>query len=586
LSSETPGDRHLRSSASRAGQLPAMRAADAEWLRRFLVAFALIAFAFAVVEAAASVAFDSHGAGLAAGSSLATGLGLLGARVLVRRGVVEGPVLLVAGSMVAAGPLFALAIWSPVALALVPLVAVAIGFRYLGRRAIAPLAAIAWLAALVTTALQEYLPPYEVAPGDETAPIRIAAVGVAVAVVFILVGEARRRLLDALAEATGAREQAADAEARLRRSFDLLNAVADGTTDAIYVKDRGGRYLLANRAAAAVVGRRPEELIDRDDRDLFPPDAAAAFMADDRATIERGETRIFEEAVSFGGEPRIHLTTKGVYRDERGEVAGVFGVSRDVTDLRRSEERLREAQRLEAVGRLAGGIAHSFNNRLQAIGGHAQMLMAALDPADPRREDAIAIREATDSAALLTHRLLTFSRRQPQAPQVVGPNPVLADLEPLLRGLVGEAVKLWLVLEPTAPEILIDPAQVERLVVELVLNAHEAMPHGGTLTVASGTAALDAAAAAEVDLPAGDYVALSVSDTGAGMDEATRARAFEPFFTTRAFGEGAGMGLAAVHGVARGAGGGVRLQSEPGRGTTVTIYLPPAAARVPDVRSS
>jgi signal transduction histidine kinase/FixJ family two-component response regulator len=234
--------------------------------------------------------------------------------------------------------------------------------------------------------------------------------------------------------------------------------------------------------------------------------------------------------------------------------------------LRSSEAQLQQSQKMEAIGRLAGGIAHDFNNLLTAISGYSEFLLSDLDQDDPHREDVSEIKKAAGRAATLTSQLLAFSRRQIRQPRSLDLNVVVADLEKMMSRLIGEDIAFTTRFAQSLPAVYADPSQIEQIVLNLVINASDAMPHGGTITVAT---------ARELDATTGgSFVSLSVSDTGHGMDATTRARVFEPFFTTKEQGRGTGLGLSTVWAVVEQSGGTVRVESEPGLGSTFTVRLP------------
>jgi two-component system cell cycle sensor histidine kinase/response regulator CckA len=263
-----------------------------------------------------------------------------------------------------------------------------------------------------------------------------------------------------------------------------------------------------------------------------------------------------------------------------GAIAMALERRRVEDSLRDSDEQLRQSQKMEAIGRLAGGIAHDFNNLLTAIIGYTDLLLARQDFADsPARADATEIRHAAERAAALTGQILAFSRRQTLQPTVVSLNDVLADMEPLLRHALGEDIELVLHLHPELDRVEIDVHQFGQVLMNLVINARDAMVPGGRLTVATANTVLheDYRRTHPWSTP-GSYVMLSVSDTGVGMDEATLARIFEPFFTTKGPGKGTGLGLSTVYGIVKQSGGNISVDSEPGSGSTFRIYLPPAAA--------
>jgi PAS domain S-box-containing protein len=367
------------------------------------------------------------------------------------------------------------------------------------------------------------------------------------------------------------------AEAALRESNTLLRAVTEGTTDAVYVKDRDGHYLTVNPALARLVGRPAEEVVGKTDAELLHPESAREVREHDHRIMELGQAQTYEQVVTAAGATRTLLVTKGPYRDAEGQVAGVFGIARDVSERKALEGQLREAQKMEAVGRLAGGIAHDFNNLLTVILGYAELLLEQAPPGGEQHAPLAEIRRAAERAAELTKQLLAFSRRQPAAPVVLDLNGVLRDLDEVLRRLAGEGVRLVPRPAPGLWRVKADPAQLEQVLIHLATNARDAMPHGGELTVATDNATV-AAGAAPGGPPPGEYVRLTVRDTGVGMDEATLAHAFEPFFTTKEVGRGSGLGLATVYGIVRQCGGHVAAASEPGRGTTFTLHFPAVPA--------
>jgi PAS domain S-box-containing protein len=492
------------------------------------------------------------------------------------------------------------------------------------------------------------------------------------------------------------------AEESLATERILLRAVADGTTDAMFVKDRQGRYLLFNEAAARFVGKPAAEVLGHDDTGLFDPESARTAMERDRLVMESGQAKTEEERLTAAGVTRTYLATKAPYRDARGEVVGVIGVSRDITDHKRAEESLaaertllrtlidsmpevvftkdmegrftlsnpasvqlvgctsegelvgktvfdffpreladayqsddaqalggqsiidreepcvdaagnrrwyltiktplrdqsgaivglvgisrditerrqleqqfRQAQKMEAFGQLAGGVAHDFNNVLQVITGFGDLLLETLRPADPAREMVGQMVKAGERAAGLTRQLLAFSRQQVLVPRVLELNAVVADLEKMLRRVIGEDIDLKTALQPGLGRVKADPGQIDQVVMNLAVNARDAMPQGGRLTIETQNVELDGEyARLHVGVRTGHYVLLAVSDTGCGMTPEVQARIFEPFFTTKEIGKGTGLGLSTVFGIVRQAGGHVAVYSEPGIGTSFKVYLP------------
>ena len=273
----------------------------------------------------------------------------------------------------------------------------------------------------------------------------------------------------------------------------------------------------------------------------------------------------------------IEVTARLVYRE--GQPVGIQGIARDISERKRLEQGLRQAQKMEAIGRLAGGIAHDFNNLLTVIMGLSQEMIERLPPDDPSRADALQVLSAGEFAAGLTRQLLAFSRQQIIAPQVLDFKAVLASLTPMLRRLIGEDVKLDIRMGAERYAVEADPGQLEQVIMNLVVNARDAMPHGGTLTIETTGALIEASAVVDRSFMAlGRYVLLVVRDTGHGMDGETKAHLFEPFFTTKDSGRGTGLGLSTVYGIVKQNGGYIFADSEPGTGTTFRLYFPRRSA--------
>jgi signal transduction histidine kinase/CheY-like chemotaxis protein len=277
-------------------------------------------------------------------------------------------------------------------------------------------------------------------------------------------------------------------------------------------------------------------------------------------------------------------------RDENGDEV-VEGTVVDITERHNLEEQLRQSQKMEAVGRLAGGVAHDFNNLLTVISGYSQLLEERVT--DPGMAGELKqIREAAERAAVLTRQLLAFSRRQVLQPQAISLNATLGNVEKLLRRLIGEDVELTTRYAGDLWTVKADPGQIEQVAMNLAVNARDAMPEGGKLTFQTENCGAGAEELREhPTMPVGDYVRLTVSDTGLGMDAATKAQIFEPFFTTKRLGEGTGLGLSTVYGIVKQSGGYVWVESEPGQGTSFAIYLPrteagPETAAAPSARAA
>src|SRR6185295_1936861 len=376
----------------------------------------------------------------------------------------------------------------------------------------------------------------------------------------------------------------------LPNSDQILRAVIEATPDAIFVKDLDGCYVLVNAAAARFLGKLPEEIVGRRDLELYPEATARRFIEDDRTVLATGRPQHFEGvATGDDGAPQAYLVTKGVYRDREGTILGLFGLSHDITELRRAQETLaqtREAlfrsQKMEAVGQLTGGIAHDFNNILAIILGNAELLRAYL-PKDSYADEIIdAVLRATMHGRDLTGHLLAFSRRRLLNPQPVDVNGIVESIVRLLGRTLGATVRVRTETSADAGIAFVDPAALEAAVMNVALNARDAMPDGGSLVIRTSRLEITAPPAFAEDLEPGSYAALSLEDTGSGMPAEVAARVFEPFFTTKTGGRGTGLGLSMVYGFAKQSGGTVTIASQPGRGTTVTMYLPIAG---PDQQS-
>ena len=333
-------------------------------------------------------------------------------------------------------------------------------------------------------------------------------------------------------------------------------------------------FLAVNDAAVQHYGYSRAEFLGMTLEGIRPPEDVERLRTHrstvDEGLVEAGEWRhrtkdgtiievdIARHTLTFAGRP------------------AALAIARDITQRKSLEAQLLQAQKMEAVGQLAGGVAHDFNNLLTVILGSADLLLDTLGPDHPEREEAEEIRKAGLRAADLTRQLLAFSRQQVLAPQVLDLNEVVATMDKILRRVIGEDIDLRTVPSRDLRAVRADPGQFEQVVMNLAVNARDAMPSGGKLTIETANVELDEAYAREhaVELKPGHYVMLAVSDTGIGMDVATQARIFEPFFTTKAKGKGTGLGLATVYGIVKQSGGHIWVYSEPGHGTTFKIYLP------------
>jgi two-component system, cell cycle sensor histidine kinase and response regulator CckA len=487
----------------------------------------------------------------------------------------------------------------------------------------------------------------------------------------------------------------------LQKNLSLLQGITEGTTDAIFVKDLQGRYLMINSAGARSLDRTIADILGKDDSELFSPGNGREIMERDRAALQAGETCTYEEVAISGGVTKTYLSTKGPYRDPGGKLIGLLGICRDITDRKRAEEeihrsqqrlrihvehtplaviewdpefrvvawnaaaehifgfsrdeaigqhayfivppdirqhvaeigqgllqqtagtrstndnvtkdgrtiscewyntplvdesgrvlgiaslvqdvtervaleqKLRQSEKMEAIGRLAGGVAHDFNNILTVIMGYTHILSDGLPAASQLTDATSQIRSAAEHAAGITRQLLAFSRRQILAPQVIDLNEIMMSLDLMLRRLIGEDIAVLTMPGRGLGAVNADPGQIEQVIMNLALNARDAMPNGGKLTLETENMDLgDAYAREHPPLQPGRYVMLAVSDTGTGMSPATQAHIFEPFFTTKEIGKGTGLGLSTVYGIVKRSGGYIWVYSEPGKGTTFKIYLP------------
>ncbi|HZI21844.1 MAG TPA: MASE1 domain-containing protein [Gemmatimonadales bacterium] len=368
------------------------------------------------------------------------------------------------------------------------------------------------------------------------------------------------------------------AERALREANASLRAVIESSPLAIYTLDGTSTVRSWNRAAEALYGWRADEVVGR-------PLPTIGHDREDhlqlRERVLRGETLRGVEVSrrrKDGSPVTLSLSVAPVY-DAAGQVTGMLSIAADLTELRQLEVQYRQAQKMEAVGRLAGGIAHDFNNLLTAILGTTSLLLEDLGPEARVRPDIQEIEKAAKQAAGLTRQLLIFSRQQVLEPRVLDVNALVGDLERMLRRLIGEDIELRTTLDAGLGAVRADPGQLEQAIVNLVVNARDAMPQGGRLTIETANAELDQGyVGSHTPAQPGPYVLLAVSDTGVGMDVQTQARLFEPFFTTKEPGRGTGLGLATVYGIVKQSGGYIWAYSELGRGSTFKMYLPRVAA--------
>jgi two-component system, cell cycle sensor histidine kinase and response regulator CckA len=332
---------------------------------------------------------------------------------------------------------------------------------------------------------------------------------------------------------------------------------------------------------------QPMWVVDPEARLILDANAAATklygFTPEEFRGMKLDDVLLAEESTAVSGDPRRHRTNSGRLIDvEMAEYPIEYGgkqvqltVLMDVTRRRQLEDQLRQAQKMETVGMLAGGVAHDFNNLLTIISGYGQLILNSLPPTDPNYYSAEQILKAGERAAGLTQQLLAFSRRQVLQPRVLDLNKLVSGLSTMLRRLIGEDIDLQFMLRPDLGMVNADAGQIEQVLMNLVVNARDAMPNGGTVTIETANIFLDENyTSRHLAVKSGPYTQIAVSDNGGGMDEVTQARLFEPFFTTKASGRGTGLGLSTVFGIVKQSGGNLDVYSVPGRGTSVKVYLP------------
>ncbi len=371
-----------------------------------------------------------------------------------------------------------------------------------------------------------------------------------------------------------------ESEARLGDANRMLQAVLDATPVRFFWKDLNLRYLGCNTKFAKDAGfERPEQLLGRDDFEMGWIDQAELYRGDDRTVIGTGKAKLnYEEPQTTPDGKTIWLRTSKIpLRTAEGDIFGVLGTYEDITDYKRLQEESLHREKLEAIGRLAGGIAHDFNNLLTIVLGNVEVALAHLKSNRSPVGPLAAIETSAKRAANLTAQLLAFARKQIIKPRVVNPKEQIEVVQRLLEPLLGEHIKLEISTAEPSWLIQIDPGQFEQLLVNLAVNARDAMPDGGTLSIATDNVILrDDFHAEHPEVSPGPYLRVTVRDTGCGVERSAQEHVFEPFFTTKASGKGTGLGLATCHGIVKQNGGHIALSSTPGKGTTFEIYLPRA----------
>jgi two-component system cell cycle sensor histidine kinase/response regulator CckA len=367
-----------------------------------------------------------------------------------------------------------------------------------------------------------------------------------------------------------------------RRTEDHYRLIAENMRDLICLMDREGRFIYVSPSVKEVLGHPPEELIGQNCLSLIHPDdrQAAWNMFQESSLVKNRRPVEYRCRHSQGNWVFLESVTSWIF-DDRGKPFKAVIVSRDITQRRHLEEQLRQSQKMDALGRLAGGVAHDFNNMLTAILGFCEMLLMHLDRPNDIRRDTEQIRRAGQRAAGLARQLLAFSRTKVHQPQVLDLNQAVLSMSKMLHRLIGEDIELINDLKANFGNVNADPGQLEQVIMNLVVNARDAMPNGGQLTLATSIVEVNETNAVQhsVAFPA-TYVLLEVRDTGTGMDAVTQSHIFEPLFTTKELGKGTGLGLSTVFAIVAQSEGAIRVQSEPGRGTNFKTYFPKVDERL------
>jgi PAS domain S-box-containing protein len=366
------------------------------------------------------------------------------------------------------------------------------------------------------------------------------------------------------------------AEAARRESEQLLGAIVESSDDAILSKTPDGRILTWNAAAEQMYGYTADEAIGASIYLIVPPEGQAELAAHLETVRHGARIAPYEtERVHKDGHRLLVWVAISPIVNRAGVVVGMSSIARDITQRRAMEDQIRQAQKMEAMGSLAGGIAHDFNNLLTIISGMAELTMVELDSASPMHADIEEIRLAGQSATLLTRQLLTFSRKGLVQDRIVDPNDIVTRLDKMLRRTLGEDVEIVVRQRPDLWPVRADPGQLEQVVMNLVINARDAMPGGGTVTVETDNLDVDESfVALHPGTAVGAFMMLAVTDTGCGMTPDVRAQIFNPFFTTKGSTNGTGLGLSTVFGIVQEAGGFITVNSEPEVGSTFSVYLP------------
>ena len=372
----------------------------------------------------------------------------------------------------------------------------------------------------------------------------------------------------------------------LRESEERFRAFMDNSPAIAFIKDRRGCYVYLNKPFERHFGLKLSECAGKTDFDMWPPELALSMRNSEALVLETEQPKEFIESIPVpGGGTEEWLVWKFALRDRTGEKF-IGGVGVDLTERNRLEAELRQSQKLEAVGQLAGGVAHDFNNILAVIIGYSETALDRITAGTELEQNVRQIMKAADRGTTLIGQLLAFSRKQVMWPRVIDVNSALIDIDKILHRLIRENIYLTLLLGPETGCVKVDPGQVEQLVINLVVNARDAMPDGGELRLETESILLGREEADAHGVQSGEYVVIHVSDTGTGMSPEVQARIFEPFFTTKESGDGTGLGLSTCYGIAKQNGGFIAVETAPGKGSTFRVYLPKVAEAAEVVASA
>ncbi len=382
-----------------------------------------------------------------------------------------------------------------------------------------------------------------------------------------------------------AQRVAVEASEALRGSEERYRSLVENANDILFTHDLNGILTSLNRAGEILTGYSRHEVLGKNVIRILAPEYEESF----REALRHAQAGDLQyplevEIIGRDGHRRTLEINARLIR-EGDQPASIEGIARNVTERRHLEDQLRQAYKMEAVGKLAGGVAHDFNNLLTVIVGYTDILQSKLAPDMPESRIISEIRRAADQAASLTAQLLAFGRRQRLQLTVLDLNAVVTDTRKMLVRIIGEHIKLVTDLDPRVGPIKADPGQIQQVIMNLAVNARDAMYKGGTLTIGTAARRIETGESHDsVPVAPGDYAVLTVSDTGKGMDRLTQARVFEPFFTTKELGKGTGLGLSTVYGIVKQSGGYVWLESEPGKGSTFTVFLPQTSEPLPEAK--